>query len=245
MKIALCLSGHTRNYLQNYPNLMFDVGHPVDVFISTVNQSGLTENTNKDYISYHSQDYTDTNLINIADVVSRYSPKLYTVSDDYIIPSDLTKFNGYKSKHGAKLDQIGMMFYRIYLSNNLKKTYEEVNQFQYDYVIRSRFDVKINYIDLNTKNISMLMDDVSVCDIFFAGNSNNMDRICNLYEWYITQPPMFFEKFNNAEHIFHYYINLLNLNLKITHDFDISFTKDYPIQTMNIKNGKKEFFYGF
>jgi hypothetical protein len=240
MKIAVCLSGHSRNYKKNHPNFQFDA----DVFIATNWQSGLPDGTGLDYISYHSQDSPQTNLIDLPDILEKYNPQLYTISNDYIMNEQLSMLNTYKTAHGAKLSQIGQMFHKINESNNLRKTYEEYHKIKYEYVIRSRFDVKINNIKFDTSKILLWRDVKSSCDLFFAGSPVQMDRICNIYDWFIYQDPLFLSKFDNAERILKYYIDLLDIESMIDNAFDISFTKDSPIQTTEIKNGEKIIIYG-
>ena len=240
MKIAVCLSGHTRNYKTNYPNFNFDA----DVFISTTWQSGLPDGTGLKYISYHSQDKPETSLINVADVIEKYNPKLYTISEDYILNYDLDRLAAYKTKHGGNLAQIGQMFRRINESNNLRKTYEEYQHEYYDYVIRSRFDVKINHIEIDPSKVLLWKDEKGVCDLFFAGSPVHINRICGIYNWFVNQEPLFLSNFDNAESILKYYIDLLDIGDIIDNRFYISFTKDSPIQTTEIKNGEKIIFYG-
>lgn len=240
MKIAICLSGHTRNYKKNYPNFNFDA----DVFISTTWQSGLPDDTGLAYISYHSQNNPSTNLIDLPDIIQKYNPQLYTISDDYVLNSSLLKFDGHTTIHGGNLSQIGQMFRRIFEANNLRKTYEQYHGFEYDYVIRSRFDVKINDIQFDKSKVLLWKDNSGACDLFFAGNSVYMNRISNIYNWFVSQDLAFLCKFDNAESIMKYYIDLLNIENFIDNSFDISFTKDSPIQTTEIKNGEKLTFYG-
>lgn len=245
MKIALCLSGHTRNYVYNYPNLSLNSDEfNVDTFISTVWQSGLPDKTTPSYISYHSQPYNITTQINVADILTKYKPVLYKIEEDYNITSELMQFKYQKTLHNADLSHIGMMFYRIYQANELKKQYEQSHNFKYDYVIRSRFDIKINELSIDLSKIHIWIDKEGMCDLFFAGNSDTMDKICEIYNWFISQDIVFLQNFNSAEHILKYYINTLNLNLGINMMFGILFTKDYPIQSVEIKNGNKRIIYG-
>lgn len=246
MRVALCLSGHTRNYTYNYPNLVINPNNvTVDTFISTVWQSGLPDKNTPEYVSYHSQKYSNTTQIDIHDILKKYNPKLYQIYDDYNTIEQLVKFEKAKTKHNANLSHIGMMFYRIYNANQLKKQFEQRYNFEYDYVIRSRFDLKINDIQIDINKIHLFTDTVYTCDLFFAANSEYMNMICSIYTWFISQDVDTLQQFDNAEHILHYYIDSLNNNFSINNQFDISFTKDYPIQTVNIKNGNKQILYGY
>jgi hypothetical protein len=239
MKIAVCLSGHTRNYKQNHPNFNFDA----DTFIHTAWQSGLPSNNTPAFISYHSQDYVDTSRINDEELSTLYSPKMFTIIDDNVLRKPLERYKHFKTVHNGKLDQIGTMFYNIYFANGLKQQYEQSQGFKYDFVIRSRFDIKINSMSFDSSNVYMAKREGVVSDLFFAGSSDIIDRLSNCYEWFIEQDPYALAKYNNAEHILTTYINSLNLNIPISSDFDIVFNKDYPIQTLNIKNGEYIFAY--
>ena len=59
MRIAVCLSGHSRNYKDNFPNFNFDA----DIFMSTCYQSGNPGNNTPAFISYHSQGHQQTELV--------------------------------------------------------------------------------------------------------------------------------------------------------------------------------------
>jgi hypothetical protein len=239
MKIAVCFSGHTRNYKHNYPNFRFDA----DVFIHTAWQSGLPNGNTQSFISYHFQDYNKTFTISPGEIRMLYSPKDFTIVDDHELPEPLHKFKGFKTQHGGKLDQIAIMFYNIYYSNELKRQYEITNRFKYDFVIRTRFDIKINELSINPSNLYLAKKDGTVNDLFFASNSDTMDKLSNCYLWLVDQGPETLSKYNSAEHILTAYINTLNLDIPVSNDFDILFNKDYPLQTLNIKNGEFIFTY--
>jgi hypothetical protein len=239
MKVAVCLSGHSRNYKLNYPNWNFEA----DTFISSCYESGLPKD-GLAYTSYHSMGIIKTDLADTNDILIKYQPKKHIFKNDTVIETDLIKFYDYKTKHNCQLVHIGMMFYRIYQSNQLKKSYEFENNFKYDFVIRSRFDVKINDIWFSRDNLFATKNDEKVNDLFFFGNSILMDALSDCYLWFIKQKPHFLCEFDNAESILNYYVEMLNLNHDIINEFDITFNKDYPIQRVNIKNGLQTIIYG-
>jgi len=233
MKVAMCLSGHSRNYKDNFPNYNFDA----DVFISSCNQSGLPLDRTRSWVSYHANINIETGLANTQDIIDLYKPKLYEFLMDTYIPKEMQIFEGCKTKTGGLLVHVGMMFYRIYRANQLKKKYEQLNNFRYDFVIRSRFDVKINEFNFNENYLYLVTSPNRTIDLFFAGKSYIMDAICECYDWFIRQKPEYLSNFGSAEEILRFYIEQLKLNQPFLNTFDITFNKDYPIQVNHIRNG--------
>ena len=233
MRIAVCLSGHSRNYLQNVPNFPFEV----EYFISSCMESGLPNAHTAEYISYSSQNNVKTDLANLDDIISKYNPKTWEFLYDTDFPTDVKRYVGLKTKRNLYLHHIAMMFYRIYRANLLKCEHERLYNFTYDFVIRSRFDVKVNRFDFDQNYLYMLKGDTGILDLFFAGKSYIIDAICNCYLWFIHQTPEYLQSFDSAENIFLHYVNNLKLNQPFLNDFTITFNKDYPIQRNIIKNG--------
>ena len=240
MRVATCLSGHSRNYKDNFPNMPFET----DYFISSCMESGLPNNNTPHYISYHSQNSIDTNIADIDHIINLYKPKGQEFPFDKFIPNEMTKYNGFKTTNNAFLTHIGMMFYRIYKANLLKKDYEFNNNFKYDFVIRSRFDIKVNELTFDRNFLHIFYNDNTFCDLFFAGKSNIIDSISECYLWFVKQDPIYLSGFKNAEDILSHYIEHLKLDVPYSHNFDITFNKDYPIEVKNIKNNIITSIYG-
>jgi hypothetical protein len=239
MKIATCISGHTRNYKEVYPNFNFDT----DVFVSSCIQSGLPPEQMQ-FLSYHYHGYVPTDNVEIEDVLNKYLPKVWEFVDDNFIPQELDKFKEFKTTLGYNLIHVGMMFHRIYQSNKLKKVWEYQNNFVYDFVIRTRFDIKIENIEFDKNKLYFFTKDNNFRDIFFYGSSYLIDRICNVYEWFTHQTPEFLSRFESAEFILKYYIDQLNIQEEISSNFDIAFLKDSPIETKYFNKGKMSIIYG-
>jgi hypothetical protein len=233
MRIAACLSGHTRNYTQNHPNFYFDV----DYFISSCLESGLPNSNTNFFISYHNQDYSKTDYINVLDVLEKYKPIKQEFIPDTYIPKELMRYQGFRTKKDAYLIHIGLMFYRMHRANYLKKIYEIENDFRYDFVIRSRFDVKVNQFDFNKNYLYLVCDKNKSIDLFFAGKSYLIDVITDCYLWFIEQDPNYLSSFLNGEDIFYHYVDKLDLGIPFVNNFHITFNKDYPIQNNIIRNG--------
>ncbi len=233
MRIAACLSGHSRNYWYNFPNFPFEV----EYFISSCLESGLPNDNTKFFVSYHSQNDVKTDQANIEDIVQMYNPKVWEFLPDTELPEEINRYVGLKTSHGAYLHHVGMMFYRIYRANLLKSEHERLFNFTYDFVIRSRFDVKVNEFNFNKDYLYLVCDDGKVVDLFFAGKSYVMDAISNCYLWFIKQDPAYLQSLKQGEDIFYHYIKQLNLGLPALNTFYITFNKDYPTQYNIIRNG--------
>jgi hypothetical protein len=233
MRVAACLSGHTRNYQYNYPNFPFEV----EYFVSSCLESGTPSKNTLAYVSYHIHNNVDTDSVNIDDIIKLYNPKSWEFLSDKYIPEEMKRYENIKTKHTGYLLHIGMMFYRIYKANLLKSDHERTYNFTYDFVIRSRFDVKVNKFDFNKNYLYFVCSENKVIDLFFAGKSYVMDAICNCYLWFIKQDPEYLKKLNKAENILYHYIKQLNLDIPFLNNFDITFNKDCPLQYSEIKNG--------
>ena len=233
MRVATCLSGHSRNYKDNFPNMPFET----DYFISSCMESGLPNKNTNYYVSYHSQNNVNTDIADIDNIINLYKPKSQEFPFDKSIPREMIKYDGYKTTNNAFLTHIGMMFYRIYKANLLKKDYEFNNNFKYDFVIRSRFDIKVNELTFDRNFLHIFYNNNMFCDLFFAGKSNIIDSVSECYLWFVKQDPIYLSSFKNAEDILTYYINHLKLDELYLNNFDITFNKDYPIEVKNIKNG--------
>lgn len=233
MRIAACLSGHSRNYKDNFPNIPFEV----DYFISSYVESGLPADRLRELVSYHFMGDIKTSNIDPNHLIYTYKPKSFKIESETQIPNDMLKYLQYKTHTGCYLKHIGMMFYNIYQANSLKKEYEYNNNFRYDFVIRSRFDILVNKFNFDTTKLYLISESNRVLDLFFAGPSYIIDAISDCYIWFIHQTPEFLIKFANAEEMFNYYIKQLKLNIPYLNTFDITFNKDAPIQTNRIRNG--------
>lgn len=233
MKIAACLSGHSRNWKENVPNFPFDV----DYFISSCMESGLPNENTKFFVSYHNQDNVKTHQADIDAIVKTYSPKVFEFLPDTQLPEEVLRYVGHKTTKEAYLHHVAMMFYRIYRANLLKKDFENHHNFKYDFVIRGRFDVKVIEFNFNENYLYLLGEKGKVVDLFFAGKSYIMDAISECYLWFIKQDPEYLKTFDNAEHILSFYVESLKLNQPMLNTFHIVFNKDNPHQVNIIKNG--------
>lgn len=137
-KIALLITGTTRNYVQNYPTwkkYLLDIYH-VDIFFHTYDVVGYQKQENK-LITPDMTQYVD-----IKTVVSLIKPIKYKVDN---LEHMLSFFRNtmpttFTNKSVAHPEFIKAQLYSIFQANLLKKEHEKSNNFKYDLVIKIRFD---------------------------------------------------------------------------------------------------------
>ena len=188
MKIAFCLHGnvgmlytHKRNYkwdqyidyrigYTHFKKHIFDINNNVDVFIHSWN--------------------TDFEK-GIKDI---YKPKLSLFEKQKTFGAE------WKDEVGAtRKEHMFSRWYSAKESLRLKREYEEKNNFTYDYVISTRFDLlflqnlnfnlfednSLLYVPLNKNFMS---HNPRILDYFFFSNSKNMDKyIGGLYNWLLPR----------------------------------------------------------
>jgi len=132
MKIAVCFSGQIRTGIENYPNIKEFFGElygHCDFFIHTWNFC--------EYKTYNVSNIAKKPIIEPAEkfdeIKKLYSPKKMIVDIKHI---------GYET---AEKYGIQPLWYSFWKSVELKKQYELENNFKYDYVIKFRPDLVLNY----------------------------------------------------------------------------------------------------
>jgi hypothetical protein len=200
MKIAICLSGQPRHLTLGYEMINKFIIQPnaeynIDFFIHTWYDE---EDVDK---LFNSAQYTISNNIGVllkdSDIIIKdlYKPKKFLIEpqknfDKYVKNTE--------ASDNAKQNSLCSLFYSMYISNNLKRDYEDQNNFSYDLVLRTRTDLIYyspiifnNYINnLNSINIpkKYFMDqeaynnkDKPIPDIFAFSNTKNMNIFCSVY----------------------------------------------------------------
>lgn len=187
MKIAVCISGQIRTGIKASENIIRFIGslYPnCDFFIHTWNVNSYTTlsctNIKKKDIFVSQSD-----LDKIKEI---YKPIGMKVDDFYEIKDSI-------STH----DTLRYLWYSFDQSIKLKKENEKNNNFKYDVVIKLRFDIifpcdrtfatdyKVlsnvidNYIYIENSNNSVSENMGFLDDVYFFGNSNNMDIMAEYY----------------------------------------------------------------
>jgi len=195
MKIAICLSGLPRQYKAGYEELKkwFLDRYDCDVYIHTWYDTQSTFHTGHKFAPDLSYQFTEENYNELLEL---YQPKNYTFQKP--IPFDV---NGIVSKLGVKLNVSLSTFYSLQHSFNLIKE----SGIEYDYIIRTRFDLKftdyissecnflkdISLLDSNQLNYFQYSDDPSVRiseidDLFAIGGFEVMEIYCNTFSYILN-----------------------------------------------------------
>jgi hypothetical protein len=193
MKIAVCISGQPRTWFTAKDNILsyFNLkGHEVDFFIHTWDKNTLRESSNTTW----ERTYVDVDKDEFIEIEKHFKPKLIEVEE-------------YKNENFLSI--WSSLFYSFMKSVWLKRKYELENDFEYDIVVKTRFDVNFHmegYNQLNkplnkfylhpvvplvgyTANTSIPKFDTEFYsnmfdDVFFYADSKTMDIISNIYFWF-------------------------------------------------------------
>lgn len=138
-------------------------------------------------VFYHTWDTENLDTIHVNQL---YNPVKYRVDKPFIKPA-----NTYDP-----MGSFGNMLYGIMMANELKKQHEIENNFRYDLVIKTRFDLvfRPGYIfpeehlfprtiySLNGSNgyVHTDMEHTGINDVLFWGDSQSMDIATNVYMHY-------------------------------------------------------------
>lgn len=139
MKIALCLSGHLRNFERTYPTLYFYFlkNFDVDIFIHTWDKLGFSCAFKTD----HTLNDTSTKL---EEAKRLYKPKNIIVeSVDFVeeLKRQGDEYAPHLRNEPKHVGHMASMFYKIYACNELKNKYVRETGTKYDWVIRCRPDL--------------------------------------------------------------------------------------------------------
>jgi len=189
MRIAVCLSGQPRTIEAAIPNILkyFSGEHEYDFFChtwdyNTYKRRNKNAANNEQPVYWEGDVPVDRNWLH--EQVKRFSPKHYIIDSAEVI--------------GAGFSWASLT-YSLMMANHLKKRYEIENNFRYDLVVRSRYDIifepthnfyaiplvmKPQYLDIvcvHAGRMTYEFNRVNVSDQFFYGSSTAMDLISDLY----------------------------------------------------------------
>lgn len=189
MKIAFCFSGQPRDVMNTIESIKdsWSKNHEVDFFYHSWYG-------NKD-ICFRNDAPSDTYSENIFEYIdSVLNPRDSLIENQIFFKKryrDSLHWPCYHPVFNLNPDQnIQSMFYSMKKCNELKKKYEQENNFVYDAVVKCRFDYiftkeyNLEEFDLNylhTKN-DCRHTDYAINDHVALSNSKNMDIYCSLFD---------------------------------------------------------------
>jgi hypothetical protein len=176
MKVAILLCGHVRSW-DKCKEWFLQCFKGTDIFVHTYNT----------VLNYHPYISQTENIINnkstlstpeIVELIGLDLKKIVVEDDNSVfIPSDK-----------VITDDIYCQYRKNFLCNNLRLEYEKENNFEYDIVIKTRFDIVCSF---DLENILKVIDDIKTyvyisngpsiypCDQIFICSSENMNILCN------------------------------------------------------------------
>jgi len=204
MKIALCFSGQPRQVSEGYnvsiyKNLI-EPNNITDVFVHTWFRREWKNGTPYQTVN---RPIWNFNKSMIEDIEKLYNPLKMEVEDDTdyhdFINENYINNENYISDEKRVILYSYPRFLSIYKSNKLKNEYEKEHGFEYDVIIKARFDLYIRDIIINIKDLDMSKfhipvyasrpfiedetfptSDWGVNDQFAIGNKKNMDIYADL-----------------------------------------------------------------
>lgn len=196
MKIALCLSGHVRNIESTFNSLKKNVLdlHDVDVFLHSWDThgwrvEGLVSKSFKGF-DYYSSKIDEQKIVDLLKP-KRYKFEVYTDIEQTFIQKSERYKDQLRVPDRDRPSNLVSSYYKIKKCNELKKEYEKENNFTYDLVIRSRFDIEYSNILLDQTIINNKDEYIFVpyelsygyaSDLLSISNSKNIDTYCDLYD---------------------------------------------------------------
>lgn len=134
------------------------------------------------------------------EMIELYQPKKIIIEEQIIFD----KYGRQDPKWKYPLQSILSQYYSVYMVNQLKSLYEESQLFKYDFVIRSRSDIKMTQpIECEKIEIGKIalhewtqhnFDYMGLSDVFAIGTSELMDIYCDLYPhimYYVDEDPTY------------------------------------------------------
>lgn len=194
MRVAICLSGHTRSYKQCFQSFQENLlecnrRHHIDVYISTWLQTDSFQSSQQDRRKHA---LVKIDKANISELVDMYRPK--NIRADAEIDWDVSTLQPYFKSTPAAI--VGMT-YKIMTCDRMRRETEIREGFTYHAVVRTRFDallnwpVYIDFIDLSVVQApTMMLGHVSqpnlhgykwINDKFAVANSQHMSIYADLH----------------------------------------------------------------
>ena len=185
MKIALCLSGQSRFLEKAYNEVIYPYllnNNQVDIFIHSWSVdkklSGGFVNGGGHIMGGPLSPNHDSK------VISLYKPTSYLIE-----PQIEFEYGKYleRTMPGIRSDYLYSQFYSVLKCNNIRKTYQAKTGTKYDWVVRSRFDVKLDSpINFNIDNTQLItpkgcFNPEGYVDCFAMSSENVMDVYCDLF----------------------------------------------------------------
>jgi hypothetical protein len=240
MKVAVILTGHSRDYNKSFDSFNKNVleKYDCDVYFNTwdVNQASPDRNINRTFNI--PQKKVDTNSI-----VSQYTPHLKKYNfenwDEYQInrfdpikfldrDGDVFKVNERAIYHGSYwVERLRDQWWMVQKAWNLID-----NPNDYDVVFRSRFDLNIEHIQFKKAKFVVPKSEVEFhkigtnwSDHMAYGEPDSMQKYCNMFDHIETLYNNYNIDISHAEQMSEFYMREFENKTEVFIDFDIKYNK--------------------
>jgi len=239
MKIALLLTGLMRTYKKTYQSLLKSFPpDKVDIFIETWNILGNIKNETV----RHTVGGLSTEKINKQEIKKIYTPKYLNIEN----------YEKWENKNKKKFPQDYVTFYSLVAQYyKVYKGISTILQSNYDIVIRTRFDIRLDTIFplqeiINNKN-SLICTDCrkkSISDYLIASNSKNMKIYGDFYNWICSQITPNFNKNQNivVEALLFKYLNLHKILFYTINKANFTLIRNKPFPSKQYTKGRNKKF---
>ncbi len=226
MRTAICISGLARTFVKTCPAFVRDMLEPlkrrgqVDIFVSIWDTEGLFGGDGID-------------LTYIRDL---YQPLAMDVESFTPLKGffQLVRYLDGPKQVLAAIVKDGVLLsmpaqYKVARCNALKRHVEQVGRFRYDLVIRTRFDMEVSPICVDTldmNRINCLYDhDGLMGDYLYMGSSEKMDLLCDLFNhyYYLLNLP---DTDMGPERNLKNYANTIDLSTKVMERYTYALVRD-------------------
>lgn len=192
MKIAVCLSGHMRDFDRKFASLHECLvrDNDADFFIHTWETFGYSVN-NPGSMAQYGRDGFDRRSprIDSTHVHDLYNPVSLVVEDFEKFEPAINREASYftRRREGTRVENLISLHRKIFLTDRLRQDYEEMSGVRYDVVVRARPDllyereVRFDEHDLSLVTTPEELSFGVVSDAFAFGAPDVMTRFCGFY----------------------------------------------------------------
>lgn len=208
MKVALCLSGHSRTFDKTYQfwkeNLLDQ--HQTDVFMHLWETSGprnfgegKSEQFNPDPREDFDSGILSTPRIEFHSIMAKWLPRVLNIQDYNEMEDDfkqkITPVLQERDRRGIPAGfehhhplSVRSMLYKRFRANQVKNQWANLKGIEYDIVIQTRTDVALTApislpdpSKIYFHNCRSVTTDPEICDFGAIGTTKTIDTWCNLY----------------------------------------------------------------
>ena len=223
MKVAVCFSGQLRTWKKVYKTWEHiinnnDTKHEIDYFFHAFKENSIP----KIGVSHVDMELLDTPQVEFEELKNIFNPKKYEIESQKKFIENLESVD-YVNPYICQ-------YYSMFKSSQLKKEYERENNFEYDLVIKMRYDLFFNEDIIDTNKIfneniyygyNPSYDEYGnlnrITDLFFYSKSKTFDFLSEYYNNIKCLPSKYKDYSLEPEFAWFYYVTSNNITIDEYH----------------------------